>query len=219
MATFVSDTFSGRTAGAALEGTSGEAGGPWVAHALSAAPWKVTAAGRAYRGDASYLLCISLATGAPASADYDVEATFVFRSFLNDEYDGICGRFDSTAMTGYMLQYESYTGYMRWRLRKSVAGTYTVLGTPYAHTPTVDQAYTVKLEMRGTAVKVYLDTTVIISGTDSDVTGAGSAGLFGFGSDYPYAPAGTHIDNFTATDAGGTIAPISMYYSRLRARA
>jgi hypothetical protein len=64
----------------------------------------------------------------------------------------------------------------------------------------------VKLEMRGTAIKVFDDSgsgygAAILSVTDSDIASAGRTGALNYGD------GGVVVDNFTVTNAGGGPTP------------
>jgi hypothetical protein len=62
------------------------------------------------------------------------------------------------------------------------------------------QTHNVKLQMRGTSIKVFVDGAERISVADSTITGAGRAGVY-TGSYDNTDTWGMHIDNFTATNA------------------
>jgi hypothetical protein len=90
-----------------------------------------------------------------------------------------------------------------WRVS---AGGFTQLGSTVAQTLTNNQTYVLKLEMIGTAIKVYVDGSQIISVTDSGITQVGKAGIRMFGSTSQSDTVGIHIDNYSADDVGGSVA-------------
>ena len=189
---FASDTFTDTA------GTEITLHGPWIRHSASsvgvAAP---------VISDANRLRNQSATPGqfnlyyhreVPSSPDYDVQAGIVLRTDDNVSDIGVVGRMDTSANTGYWAQYA--TSANAWQLYKFVAGSATQLGSNVAQTLTAGQEYTVKLEMRGTAIKVYVDGSLIITQTDSAITAAGRAGfeLQNNGSN----TTGLHLDNFVA---------------------
>jgi hypothetical protein len=144
----------------------------------------------------------------PPSADYSVSADITFESSqTGTNLIGVCGRMASGAATLYHAQYNEVAG--AWRLWKQVAGTFTQLGSDVSQTLTIGQTYNIKLEMIGTAIKLYRDGTVLISATDSAITAAGSAGIrinrSGGTLDNAH---GFVLDNFVADagSAGNTVA-------------
>ncbi len=55
---------------------------------------------------------------------------------------------------------------------------------------------TVKLQMRGSAIKLFVDNVEVASVVDTDITAAGKSGVYGYLVSYS-------LDNFLATNAGG----------------
>ena len=189
---FVSDTFSGESDATALTDHTGETGATWT---QLNATHGVTAAGRAYNKAGGEI--VSIASGSPASAEYDVEADLVGLTATSSQV-GVAGRctdknnlyfFDAVQGTGL-------------RLYKRVAITYTQLGS---YSTTVDGSYAarLKLEIRDGAKKGYEAGVERISTADNALTAAGSAGIRSSGAQT--TTTGIHLDNFTASDpaAGG----------------
>ncbi len=113
-------------------------------------------------------------TTSPPSADYYVEGVFVLARANNTVYGGVTGRHSSSADTFYWGAYDKNNN--RWDLLKRVAGVNTSLGT-WSETLSAGNSRTVKLEMIGSAIKLYVNTTQRISVTDSAITATGFAGL------------------------------------------
>lgn len=200
---FASSSFTG-TNGTEL--TASDAG--WVRHTTaSASGVNAQIANNRARISASSGNTYYYRSEAPASADYSVFASIVRRSGDSGSA-GVVGRMSTSAVTGYLAQHDEGNG---WRLFKIVAGSYTQLGSSYAQTLTIDQAYNVELRMAGTSIKVFVDGVERISAADSEITAAGRAGINlyanggGIGDVYNH-----HIDDFDAVDAaaGDTTAPV-----------
>ena len=132
----------------------------------------------------------------PDSADYDVEGTIHFFTDISVQF-AVTGRTQTAANTFYL--FAAVAGPTdEWRLRKCVAGTLTTLDTA-AQSWTADTDYTVKLEMRGTTLKGYVNGVEVCSAIDSDISLAGKAGLFAFGTSNNAA--GIHFDDFVGRNA------------------
>ena len=110
----------------------------------------------------------------------------------------------TAANTFYMARYWGDSS-DSWQLYSAVAGSFTLLGSS-AQALTDETAYNVKLEMIGTAIKLYKEgsSTPLISATDSSITAAGKAGVrLISGATVPSDNTGIHIDNFSADDVVG----------------
>lgn len=201
---FATDTFTG-TSGTELSAYSAS----WVRNsAASASGVNAQLANNRIRISSSSGNAYYYHATAPASPDYSVSANVVRRSGDSGSC-GVVGRMSTSAATGYLAQHDEFNA--AWRLFKFIDGSYTQLGSSYLQSLTTDQPYTVKLEMIGTAIKVYVDGVERISATDSSITAAGRAGI------NVYANGGTigdsanhHLDDFDAVDigAGDTTAPV-----------
>jgi glycerophosphoryl diester phosphodiesterase len=140
-------------------------------------------------------------SGSPASADYSVEADIYVASSPGNVSASLIGRASTTVGSGYFATLYGASGL---RLYKQVGGAFTLLNT-YAFTIVAGTTYHVKLEMIGTAIKVYLDGVQRISVTDSAVTAAGKSGVrFANLGSTSNNTTNYHIDNFSADDVGGT---------------
>lgn len=189
---FVSDSFTD-TDGTNLGSHTGETGATWTIHPSYSVHAKIQS-NRAYANGA--LRCY-YASGTPASADYAVEG--VIRRVTKTGNAGIAGRVDTSANTMYLVIWQ---GGANWELYKFVSGTGTQLGSGYNDDPADGTDRTVKLEMIGTAIKVYVDGTERISVTDSAITAAGRAGIR---TNTATTTTGYHIDSLTATDSSTTV--------------
>jgi hypothetical protein len=189
--TFTSDTFGG-TAGTDLAGQSATAG-TWV-EAVSTGDVIISTAGRARIGTTSFA-SFYYVNQAPGTADYDVIADVV-RVGTQARPLGPGGRLASNGASGYAVNFNDVSD--QWELHRITStSASSVLGT-WVNAPTIGVAVSVKLEMRGTAIKVYMDGTERISVTDGNVTAAGFAGLFGYASSNGSDSSGSHVDNLVA---------------------
>jgi hypothetical protein len=195
-AQFVNDTFTGAS-NTLLSSHTGEIGATWTKH--------TSYTGNAYisninteRGNANSLY---YASGLPSTADYDVQADLVGTVSLANRV-GIAGRINQSANTYYRVTYSVPNS--AYQLELVNAGTTTLLqsANPGYWNSNFDsgQTHNVKLQMRGTGIKVFIDGVERISVTDSTITAAGRAGIY-TGSYDNSDTWGIHIDNFTATNA------------------
>lgn len=134
------------------------------------------------------------ASGTPASADYDVEC--VVRQVTTVGQNGPAGRIDTAANTMYVARVITLAAATNVDLLKIVAGTQTQI-TTYIHGSSDGADITVRLSMRGTAIKVYVNGTERISVTDSDISAAGKAGVRG---NTGTSVTGYHIDSINGYD-------------------
>jgi hypothetical protein len=141
----------------------------------------------------------------PGSADYDVEVVLVY---LSDQpvYYEFGGRMATDGSSGYIVAIDDFSN----ELRLSDKSDDSTLGTPVALNRADD---TIKLEMRGTALKVYRNGAEVISATDSTTSTAGKVWLGKYGG--PGATDGWMFNAITATDAaaGGDAPPPNLVMS------
>ena len=100
------------------------------------------------------------ASGTPASADYDVEATVYIASLLVSQ-NGICGRMSTNAITFYYLYLERSSaggGHTYLRLSRFSAGSGATQGSSEV-TPAAGESHTLKLHMVGDQISGYYDAT------------------------------------------------------------
>lgn len=130
-------------------------------------------------------------TAEPIDADYYVQATVSIAGASN-YYNGVVGRASTTANTYYALQICGNTvisSLRELRLYKCVNGAVTLLDS-YNH-GSWSLGKTLKLVMNGSSIKGYMDGTLRVSATDSDITDKGYAGLMLNQSNF-------YIDDFSA---------------------
>lgn len=145
-------------------------------------------------------------SGAPASADYQVTADLTKVSAAVS-FIGVLGRQSTSVNTSYRATVDptssGSTGTMQ--LFKFVAGVATQLGSSTSVTYVTSETREIKLEMVGSAIKVFWDGSgsPTISVTDTAISAAGKAGVRGFSSAAPGDSVGGHITNFSADDIGG----------------
>lgn len=211
MAVLITDTMTD-TNGVTLQSHTPESGGSYTKYPGYTADGLIFSNRLRGTDSASYDQYTHSAT--PPTADYDVQADFYVVTNLTSDGSGILGRADATVSAGndtyYYAQYINSSG--QWSLDKAVAGVFTNLGT-YTQALSTSTAYALKLEMRGTTIKLYVDSVERISVTDSDISAAGKAGLYGNRSG---DATGYHLDNFQVTYAdmsliGGIFSPFQLW--------
>jgi hypothetical protein len=199
-AQFVSDTF---TEGGSpnLSAHTPDTGGAWSAHGSYSGVLSIDSTSNRLVGNGAALGLYYNAT-APASADYSVQIDVVVLNNAVAGYPGVAGRVDTGADTMYRAVYDQVGG--NWVLDKQVAGASTVLGT-FAQSLSNSTTYVLKLEMIGTAIKLYVDGGAAkISVTDSGIAGAGKAAVILFASGV------SDVDNFVATNASAAAATCTL---------
>lgn len=136
----------------------------------------------------------------PASRNYDVDVDYVVKSHVVNHYLWAKGQADATAATYYMGLYD--TALDSWRLTKSITGSTTDIGTgcPYAQALTNGVTYHLKLELRASSQKVYIDSVLRCTASDTDITATGLAGLGLYTEGAPTNSTSIHWDNFVVTD-------------------
>lgn len=132
-------------------------------------------------------------SASPPSANYKVEADFIFVTSIGTDNVGITGRADTAANTMYLLRYSRQAG--QFNLLKLVAGSPTTLGS-FSDAFASGQRH-VQLTMNGTTISCSVDGVEIINVTDNAITAAGRAGVrFGMNQT---STTGIHMDNLVAT--------------------
>jgi len=137
----------------------------------------------------------------PASADYSVKCDIYAKTLgVTENAPGVVGRASSSAVTFYWARYDGGSS-KAWQLYKAVSGTYTNLGES-AQTLSTDTAYEIKLDMSGTAIKLFKESegTAVVSVTDSAITAKGQAGIRTYSAVAPTDTTGIHIDNWSADE-------------------
>lgn len=198
-AIFASDNFA--TGSGDVVGTTPDVGGNWTdGSAGTATP--VYASNRIRQKNAGDPTNYTYVATDPGTPNYYVQADITPQSGGCDGIGGVCGR--KTAGSGSGANFTCYwadyydtvsTGTRTWRLYKVVSGSYTSLGSYTENIGTATK--TLKLEMNGTAIKVYVDGVQRISVTDSSITANGRAGVV-LGAAAAPASNCVYVDNFVA---------------------
>ncbi|SOD42354.1 hypothetical protein [Nitrosovibrio sp. Nv4] len=151
-------------------------------------------------GAASSAYCHS---ATPATADYSVSIDIYVASYTaTNNLVGVVGRASTSVNTFYHARHSIGAG---WQMYRFVSGAATQLGSAVAATLTPGNTYNLKLDMSGSAIKLYVDSVATIEATDTGITSAGKAGIRAFNNAYGTAinAEQLHIDNFSADEAGG----------------
>lgn len=145
-------------------------------------------------------------SAAAATADYDVIAVMKYIApGVSGQKWGIGGRGNAAGGTGYYFGWDEDA--QLWRLGKlaTFAGGVTSLATSAA-TLVDGQSYTIKLEMRSTAIKGYVDGVAVCSITDSSFTTGNRACVVDMGTGHQAVPgagsgiSGLFMDSLTGQD-------------------
>lgn len=177
MALIFSDTFTEATT-TALTSHTPDTGTGWTQE-VAATGAVANASGGDYVVASANVTGDDLAVSAqpdPSTADVDVQMTLA--ALLTGSGSAPFGVFarwaDSSNFYGVQILPAGHAE-VDAKLYKRVAGTYTVLASVDTTWATND---IVKLELRGTAIKVYKNGVEILSATDSSITAAGKAGIY-----------------------------------------
>lgn len=197
MAIIVADNFTD-VAGTDLTAHTADSGATYARHpAYSGNSAVISDANRARPVTASAQI-LHVASVAPTGAEYDVSGVVVKLS--DSGHGGVAGRCHATDATFYGAVADD-SGL--WRLYKAEAGSFTSLGT-YSQSLTLGTGYTVKLELRNAAKKVYVDGVERISSADNAITAAGKFGPWFYSGGGSNVTA-FHLDSLTAEEtATGT---------------
>lgn len=199
---FVEDSFT-EASDTNLENHTGETGASWTKAPSETDTLVVDSGSNILTGSGLYY-----ASGTPAGAEYDVEAT-IFTGATGVRGTEIYARGSDSAETYYRARHAGHDD--EFQLDKCVNGTLTSLGT---WTLVADNSeHTLKLEVRDATKKVYVDGVERISSTDNDITDAGLVGVGAFNADtnnaYLVSVSATDVasgttENITATLAGSS---------------
>lgn len=191
---FVNDSMTD-TAGVVLSSHTADSGGLWTNHPSGGgASTQITNANRAGRTTGTGQ-SIYYAAGTPTTAEYDVEADFFIASSAVTSV-GIFGRLNTTTgENGYMIRCSGTD----WKLFEVSGGTYTQIGATYVGSVTVGQTYHVRLAIRNSVKKVYIDGIERMTATNNAITAAGRVGTR-MGTLTQTDAVGIHVDNVKATN-------------------
>lgn len=194
MAIQVSDAMSGSNWDDIHERT-GEVGASWSRHPVTPSSRWYIYGGKVHPG----VLGAVRPSGVTASADYDVQADYTIYTDISGS--ALCGRMHATDFTFYYTYYQSG----ELVLAKMIAGTPTSIGWWISTLTGGGTTYDLRLNMVGTAIKVFVNGVQRISVTDGSITATGTAGLRSAGAND--ATTGKHIDNFLVYDASSVVVP------------
>lgn len=135
------------------------------------------------------------ASGAPPTADYEVEANFQCITSVANDQVSVCARMEDAANSFYFLRYAQGQG---WQLFKTIAGTSTAMGAVVVDAfNTPGAVRNARLRVQGATVSGYVDGVLVSSVTDTAITAKGAAGIRMPQSGLPTAL--IHMDDFKAT--------------------
>jgi len=176
MAAFVNDTMT-TGSDVALTAHTGETGATWTKHTSwsSSDQSLVVASIDRLRPNFGGETNVHYASGTPPSADYKVVGQMYYAGTGAAPEVGVCGRIDSGTKTAYVAFWDNNVGWVLTRYKPTLD---TVLGTYSQTSLTATQTYELKLEMIGSAIKVYIDSIERISVTDTEITAAGFIGTY-----------------------------------------
>ncbi len=132
--------------------------------------------------------------GSQSWTDYSVEAKVKVDNFNGSNRTYVCGRYKDGNNFYAASLYNSSGGTLE--IRKKVGGSTTTLASKSSYGLAAGTWYTVKLEMQGSSIKMYVNGTLELSATDSSLT-SGAAGLIAY-------KTVAKFDNVTVSDGGGT---------------
>ncbi|HLL67510.1 MAG TPA: LamG domain-containing protein, partial [Micromonosporaceae bacterium] len=112
-------------------------------------------------------------SGVPTSADYLVEADLNYQTAIAGNFAGVVGRLDPASGNYYTAGYDGTS----FRLRKSVGGVLTDIGTPYDQNLDFGFTYRFGLDMTGSTIRLVVDGKTGGSVVDTGITAAGRAGV------------------------------------------
>lgn len=188
----LSDTFTD-TAGTGLASHTADSGHTWTEHAsLTTGDMVISDANRVRSN--SNNTSVYHSSWVPATADYDVTAVIRRLSSLGSL--GVVARCETGANTMYLFRYN--TGTTAWEILLLNAGASSTLGS-FSQSLSDNTSYTLKAELRGTALKLYVDSVERISVTDSTISAKGVAGVRALTT--VANTTGYHMDSIATADA------------------
>jgi hypothetical protein len=170
----VADAFTD-TPGSTLQSHTGETGASWIALPGSESADEVVTDANRLRRDGGYT--VYTASGAAADANYAVQADVYVRSTVAGDMTGVIGRVatDNPNGTFYYARYQQSD--TAWHLLRYANGVSTDLATSTSGALTVGQTYRLRLDMIGSAIKLYVNEVVRASATDGAIVAAGRGGI------------------------------------------
>lgn len=150
-------------------------------------------------------------SASPASADYSVFADVTQENSGTTGIAGPSGRMSTSADTYYaFLQLQVFgggTGFDEARLYKWVAGTQTQIGSAVSNNLADSTPAQFELRMSGTTIKGFINGVEKISITDSDISGAGKAGIVCVDTRVTGVSDRLRLENWSAVDATAAFQP------------
>jgi hypothetical protein len=172
----VEDSFSD-TSGTSLNSHTPTSGGAWT-HLQGSTTATVTSGGRIRHLNTTFTpaYTIDYVTATPSSANYSVSATLYDASNVSNDMAGVVGRLDPATGSFYLGRWEEST--TSWNIYRCTGTTCTRLAQVTGQGAlTVHQSYRLKLDLNGTALKLYVNGVLKVSATDGTLTAAGRAGI------------------------------------------
>lgn len=190
---FVNDTFT-ESSDMLLAAHTGELGATWTEHPDATYGDIMNVDAASDRIFPTSNPSAFYASGVPPNANYKV-CGVVFAHTNVGVNIAACGRMDTTANTMYCIRYNSGT---TWELRKILSGVQSTLTSSTNQLITLGTSKTGCVVMNGTTISMTVEgTTEGTPTTDSDITGAGRAGVRSAGGST--ATTGFHLSSITAT--------------------
>jgi hypothetical protein len=204
----VTDTFTD-TPAATLQSHTADSGTGWTQLAGSGSADEIITDANRVRRAGGY--AVYHTSGSTGGADYAVQADVHVRSTVAGDMTGVLGRVDTSNPNGtfYYARYQQSD--TAWHLMRFVDGVSTDLATSASGALTVGQTYRLRLDLVGTALKLYVNEVLLTSATDGAITAAGRGGLLDgdwkAGTTAATTNAtGLHLDNLRVVSNTGTIA-------------
>lgn len=210
MGVFASDTFDIGTHGTDIVGNNPTVGGVWTDGSDSGSPSPIYDGNRIRQADAATSFTYVATT--PSANDYSVSVDVTPQLGGSGGVAGVCGRKNAAtgSITCYWADYYDHAtaGSRQWRLYKYVGGAVTAIGTGTGtgyYTENIGTATkTLKLEMIGNSIILYVDGVARITATDASIAGPGRAGVV-FGNAASPGTNAVYLDNWIAQTAGGPV--------------
>jgi hypothetical protein len=197
---FLNDTFTD-TSGTGLASHTGETGATWTKLSTIAPDGNmvITDANRVRNNAGGNTYSHYAASGAPATAEYDVDATLRSVDYASGRWLGIAARQLTTGSQNDFYWIRNHPSVGGWQFFKEVAGVDTSLGT-YTQSLSANTNYVLQLQIRDAAKKLFIDGVERISTADNAITAAGKVAMLTSGGSTSNSN-GQHLDEITGTDA------------------
>lgn len=169
----ITDTFVD-TASTALTSHTSDSGHTWAAHSSSAGSAIVVSPDRIQANSGTVL---NYSSTQPVSMDYDI----ITRMFCQSTtYQGAgSGAMARMQIGSTDLYYWRYSSALNWSIAEAVAGAGALIGNAYPDTLTASQTYTVRFQVRGKTLKLFVDGVLRCVAIGSVAHPAGRPGIRG----------------------------------------